>query len=180
MLLFLSMLETPEEQSRFTALYETYRYLLWYVAKDILKDRDLAEDAVQEAYLTLARHMDRVEEVNSPRTKRFLVTIVKSRAIDILRRQRRVEVTEYEDALGDAADTDALDAYLTVEFYEQLVTAIRSLDENYRVVLECRYLHEMSEKETAETLGLAEKTVNVRVWRARKKLQQVLSDYREA
>ena len=91
MLLFLSMLETPEEQSRFTALYETYRYLLWYVAKDILKDRDLAEDAVQEAYLTLARHMDRVEEVNSPRTKRFLVTIVKSRAIDILRRQRRVE-----------------------------------------------------------------------------------------
>ncbi len=174
------MLETPEEQSRFTALYETYRYLLWYVAKDILKDRDLAEDAVQEAYLTLARHMDRVEEVNSPRTKRFLVTIVKSRAIDILRRQRRVEVTEYEDALGDAADTDALDAYLTVEFYEQLVTAIRSLDENYRVVLECRYLHEMSEKETAETLGLAEKTVNVRVWRARKKLQQVLSDYREA
>lgn len=180
MLLFLSMLETPEEQSRFTALYETYRYLLWYVAKDILKDRDLAEDAVQEAYLTLARHMDRVEEVNSPRTKRFLVTIVKSRAIDILRRQRRVEVTEYEDALGDAADTDALDAYLTVEFYEQLVTAIRSLDENYRVVLECRYLHEMSERETAETLGLAEKTVNVRVWRARKKLQQVLSDYREA
>ena len=180
MLLFLSMLETPEEQSRSTALYETYRYLLWYVAKDILKDRDLAEDAVQEAYLTLARHMDRVEEVNSPRTKRFLVTIVKSRAIDILRRQRRVEVTEYEDALGDAADTDALDAYLTVEFYEQLVTAIRSLDENYRVVLECRYLHEMSEKETAETLGLAEKTVNVRVWRARKKLQQVLSDYREA
>lgn len=180
MLLFLSMLETPEEQSRFTALYETYRYLLWYVAKDILKDRDLAEDAVQEAYLTLARHMDRVEEVNSPRTKRYLVTIVKSRAIDILRRQRRVEVTEYEDALGDAADTDALDAYLTVEFYEQLVTAIRSLDENYRVVLECRYLHEMSEKETAETLGLAEKTVNVRVWRARKKLQQVLSDYREA
>lgn len=180
MLLFLSMLETPEEQGKFTRLYEKYRYLLWYVAKDILKDKDLAEDAVQEAYLTLTRHMDQVEEVDSPRTKRFLVTITKSRAIDILRRERRMDVTEYEDALGDVTDGDALDAYLAVETYEQIVTAIRNLDENYRVVLECRYLHEMTEKETAEMLGLTQKTVNVRIWRARKKLQQVLSDYREA
>ena len=180
MLLFLSMLETQEEQSKFTRLYEKYRYLLWYVAKDILKDKDLAEDAVQEAYLTLTRHMDQVEEVDSPRTKRFLVTITKSRAIDILRREKRVDVAEYEDALGDESQHDALDAYLEVESYEQLVAAIRGLNENYRVVLECRYLHEMSEKETAKALGLAEKTVNVRIWRARKKLQQVLADYREA
>lgn len=180
MLLFLSMLETQEEQSKFTRLYEKYRYLLWYVAKDILNDRDLAEDAVQEAYLTLTRHMDQVEEVDSPRTKRFLVTIVKSRAVDMLRRERRADVTEYEEALGDTPEDDALNAYLAVETYEQIVGAIRNLDENYRVVLECRYLHEMSEKETAEVLGLAQKTVNVRTWRARKKLQQVLSEYREA
>lgn len=180
MLLLLSMLETPEEQSKFTRLYEKYRYLLWYVAKDILKDKDLAEDAVQEAYLTLTRHMDQVEEVDSPRTKRFLVTITKSRAIDMLRRERRTGVTEYEEALGEALEGDALDAYLQVEGYEQIVTAIRELDENYRVVLECRYLHEMSEKETARVLGLAEKTVNVRIWRARKKLQKMLSDDWEA
>ncbi|MEY8332336.1 sigma-70 family RNA polymerase sigma factor [Lachnospiraceae bacterium 47-T17] len=180
MLLFLSMLDTPEEQSKFTRLYETYRYLLWYVAKDILKDKDLAEDAVQEAYLTLTRHMDQVEEVDSPRTKRFLVTITKSRAIDILRRERRMDMTEFADALGDAQDNDTLDAYLAVERYEQIVAAIRSLDENYRIVLECRYLHEMTERETAEALDLPQKTVNVRIWRARKKLQQVLSEYREA
>lgn len=177
MLLFLSMLETQEEQSKFTRLYEKYRYLLWYVAKDILKDKDLAEDAVQEAYLALTKHLEQVEDVDSPRTKRFLVTIVKSKAIDILRRERRADFTEYEDALGDVAEReDALDAYLQVESYERLVEAIRGLEENYRVVLECRYLHELSEKETAEVLGLAEKTVNVRTWRARKKLKQVLQD----
>ena len=162
------------------ALPISYRYLLWYVAKDILKDKDLAEDAVQEAYLTLTRHMDQVEEVDSPRTKRFLVTITKSRAIDILRRERRMDMTEFADALGDAQDNDTLDAYLAVERYEQIVAAIRSLDENYRIVLECRYLHEMTERETAEALDLPQKTVNVRIWRARKKLQQVLSEYREA
>lgn len=175
MLLFLSILETQEEKNKFTLLYEKYRYLLWYVAKDILKDKDLAEDAVQEAFLTLTGHLDHVGDVESPRTKRFLVTIVKSRAIDLLRKEKRAEFTEYEDALGDAAgENDTLDAYLQLESYERLVEAIRSLDENYRVVLECRYLHELSEKETAQVLGLAEKTVNVRTYRARNKLKQVL------
>lgn len=175
MLLFLSILETQEEKNKFTLLYEKYRYLLWYVAKDILKDKDLAEDAVQEAFLTLTGHLDHVGDVESPQTKRFLVTIVKSRAIDLLRKEKRAEFTAYEDALGDAAgENDTLDAYLQLESYERLVEAIRSLDENYRVVLECRYLHELSEKETAQVLGLVEKTVNVRTYRARNKLKQVL------
>lgn len=176
MLLFLTMLDTAEEQSKFALLYEKYRYLMWYVAKDILKDQDLAEDAVQEAFLSLTRHLDQVGEADSPRTKRFLVTIAKSRAIDLLRREKRAEFTEYEDALGNEADkNDTLDTYLQTESYEQLVETIRGLDENYRVVLECRYLHEMSEKETAELLGLAEKTVNVRTCRARKKLKEALA-----
>ena len=176
MLLCLAMLDTVEEQSKFTLLYEKYRYLMWYVAKDILKDKDLAEDAVQEAFLALTKHLDQVEEVDSPRTKRFLVTIAKSRAIDLLRREKRAEFTEYEEALGDEPDrNDTLDTYLQTESYEQLVEAIRSRDENYRVVLECRYLHELSEKETAGVLGLAEKTVNVRTYRARKKLKEVLA-----
>ena len=135
----------------------------------------MAEDAVQEAFLTLTKHLDQVEDPHSPRTKRFLVTITKSRAIDLLRKEQRAEFTEYEDALGDTRGADdTLDTYLKVEAYEQLVDAIRSLDENYRVVLECRYLHELSEKETAKVLGLAEKTVNVRTYRARNKLKQVL------
>lgn len=176
MLLFLAMLDTEEEQNKFSLLYEKYRYLMWYVAKDILKDADLAEDAVQEAFLSLARHLDQAGEADSPRTKRFLVTITKSRAIDLLRRERRAEFTEFEDALGGEPDrNDTLDTYLQTESYERLVETIRGLDENYRVVLECRYLHELSEKETAELLRLPEKTVNVRICRARKKLKEALA-----
>lgn len=176
MLLFLAMLDTEEEKDKFSRLYEKYRFLLWYVAKDILKDSYLAEDAVQEAYMTLTKHMEKVGDVDSPQTKRFLVTIVKSKAIDRLRKERRVELSEYEDALGDAKDQkDLLDEYVKEEAFDQLITAIRSLDEIYRVVLECRYLHELSEKETAKVLGLTEKNVSVRTCRARNKLKEMLA-----
>ncbi|MBO5247240.1 MAG: sigma-70 family RNA polymerase sigma factor [Eubacterium sp.] len=177
MLLFLSMLDTEEEQNKFVLLYDTYKQLLWYVANDILKDRQLAEDAVQETFLALTRHIEKVDEVHSAQTKRFLVTIVKSRAIDMLRREKRAEWIAYDDALAEEGDAgDVLDAYLQAESYDQLVEAIRSLDENDRVVLECRYLHELSEKETAALLGLAPKTVNVRIYRAKKKLKQRLQN----
>lgn len=173
MLLFLSMLDTPEERSKFTQLYENWRYLMYYVAKDILKDTNLAEDAVQEAFLTLTRHMDSVGAVDSPATKRFLVTITKSRAIDLLRR-RKEGFVEYEDALGDAAVDDVEDAYLLQEDYHRIVECIRRLDKNYRVVLECRYLHELSERETADLLGLSQKTVSVRSCRGKQKLREML------
>lgn len=175
MLLFLTMLDTVEEQELFVRLYEKYRYLLWYIAKDILKDADLAEDAVQEAYLTLTKHMDQVKADSSPETKRFLVTIVKSRAIDMLRREKRADWTEYDEALGDEpVGEDGLNSFIKKESMQELAAAIRSLDEKYRVVLELRYLHELSEKETARILGISEKTVNVRAYRARTRLQQLL------
>jgi RNA polymerase sigma-70 factor (ECF subfamily) len=175
MLIFLSMLDTPEERDKFTRLYETWRYLMYYVAKDILKDSDLAEDAVQEAFLTLIRHMEQVESVDSPRTKRFLVTITKSRAIDLLRRRRADEV-EYEDALGDDAlgYEDVEEQFFSKEDYHRIVDGIRRLDENYRIVLECRYLHELSERETADLLGVSQKTVSVRSYRAKQKLREML------
>lgn len=173
MLLFLSMLDTAEEQHIFTHLYETYRHLMWYVARDILKDDALAEDAVQEAFLTLTRHIGKVRGAGSAETKRFLITIVKSRALDLLRRERNTE--SFDEAIGvDTGAEDSLHTYLQAEAYEQLVETIRALDENYRVVLECRYLHELSEKETAQVLGITPKTVSVRCFRAKQQLRRLL------
>ena len=80
MLLYLSMLDTQTEKEKFTEIYEQYQHFCWYVANGILNDAHLAEDAVQETFLALTRHLDRVEQVDSPRTRKFLMTIVKSKA----------------------------------------------------------------------------------------------------
>lgn len=48
------------------------------------------------------------------------------------------------------------------------------LDEKYRLVFELRYLHELTDKEIAGILEISPKTANVRIYRARKKLQELL------
>ena len=64
---------------------------------------------------------------------------------------------------SDAAGGDLLDQYLKQENYERILQAIRQLDEIYRIVFEYKYLHELSDQEIAELLGVTSKVVNVRI-----------------
>lgn len=173
MFLFLALLDSPEEQEKFTEIYEQYRHFMWYVANQKLQDEHLAEDAVQEAFFALIRHLDKVEDVHSPRTKKFLATIVRSKAVDILRKTKPTE--ELEDYLSEGRDdTDILEQYLTKENYNYLVSCILELDDSYRVIFEYKYMYQMADTQIGDILGISAKNVNVRYFRARKKLQEMI------
>lgn len=48
--IYLAMLDTPEEKSKFEVLYKEYRSTMYNHAYGILKDKHLAEDAVHNAF----------------------------------------------------------------------------------------------------------------------------------
>ena len=87
-MIFLMMIDTSEDKRKFTVLYEKYRHLMQKVAADVLNDRFLAEDAVHNAFVSLAAHMDKIGNPDSLQTKRYLITITKNAAIDIYRKKR--------------------------------------------------------------------------------------------
>lgn len=173
MLLFLALLDSPEEQEKFKEIYEQYRHFMWYIAHQKLQDEHLSEDAVQEAFFALTRHLDKIEDVHSPRTKKFLATIVRSKAVDILRKSSTTEELEdYQSA--DKSQGDMLEQYLKKENYNYLVSCILELDDKYRVIFEYKYLYQMSDEQIGDMLGITAKNVNVRYFRARKKLQEMI------
>lgn len=178
MLLFLIMLDSDEDRSKFVQLYHKYRYFLWYLARERLQDDHLAEDAVQETFLALTHHIDKVGCVESAVTRNFLATIVKNKATDLWRKRQGI-MEEKEASPKQEAEVfgeDVLDQYLVKESYERILQAIQKLDEIYRVVFELKYLHELSDREIADLLGVTPKVVNVRIFRARKKLQNLLRE----
>lgn len=59
MLVYLAMIEGPEERSKFEQIYEKYRALMFYRAKQILRDDRDAEDAVHEAFVRVANHIEK-------------------------------------------------------------------------------------------------------------------------
>ncbi|MBR4020017.1 MAG: sigma-70 family RNA polymerase sigma factor, partial [Firmicutes bacterium] len=73
--LYLTLIDTDEDKIRFAKLYEQYRHLMFYIAKEILQDEHLSEDAVQEAFLRIAKNFHKVGEILCPETRNFTVII---------------------------------------------------------------------------------------------------------
>lgn len=89
MLAYLQLIDSPEEQSRFEELYITYRELMFHVAKGILGNDQDAEDAVHDAFLSIAKNFDKISTADRHKTKAFVVIVVENKAINIYHHKRR-------------------------------------------------------------------------------------------
>ena len=86
---YLAMLETEEDQRRFTRLYEAYEKKVYAVSLRILGDPTRAEDAAQQTWFQLLRNWERVSALPWEETEGYAVTAAKNCALDILRAERR-------------------------------------------------------------------------------------------
>lgn len=165
------------QRDKFTELYNTYRYTMLYVANSILKNQSEAEDAVHDAFLKILEMIAQIGEVNCSKTKSLIVIIVKNKAIDRFRREKRTEqqpLEEYEYTLADE-ESDPGDIVIGRQGYERLVAAIGSLGDKYQSALELKYIHGYSNSEIARILDIEPKTVNMRLYRAKGKLREILA-----
>ena len=92
-MIILMMVDTPEQKRKFAELYERYRYLMFKIAVDILHEHHLAEDALQEAFVRVAKHMECIGQLEETATKRYLITITKNAAL--AEQGKSMEQTEY-------------------------------------------------------------------------------------
>jgi RNA polymerase sigma-70 factor (ECF subfamily) len=134
----------------------------------------LAEDAVSEAYIRIFRNLDKIEDVDSPRSAAFMVTIARNCALTLLGKNRH-EAAE-EEVLEETADPlnieeTVLDALAAEEVYALL----DKLDEQLRNIFILKYAYDLPHGEIAAQLGLTENNVTVKLHRAKKKLSGLLS-----
>lgn len=62
MIIYLQMLETPEEKSKFEQLYLEYKGLMFHVAYEILHNEQDAEDAVHQAFVKIAENIKKIDD----------------------------------------------------------------------------------------------------------------------
>ena len=80
-----------EQKLKAEQLYIKYWHLMCHVAMEILQNSADAEDAVQQAFLYLLLHMDKLEDIDSPSTKAYVSLTAKHRVIDPYRSRLRCE-----------------------------------------------------------------------------------------
>jgi len=163
---FLAVLESEADRKRFAELYEQYHGLIEKTAIRILKNQQDAEDAVQNTFVQIIRHFEKVFEIECKNLPFWIISIVKNESLMILRKKGRVVQFEAWDDISVEAES--------VSEYNELVRLFSKLPETYRAALEMRVLLDYSGKEIAQKLGISESAVNTRISRGRALLKEIV------
>lgn len=158
-----------DRQASFGALCESLRPELLRFAFWLGRNRQLAEDVVQEALLRAWKSYDTLEDES--RAKSWLLTIVRRELARTFER-RRPEVADL-DALV-AAESGVLAAADEGEDVRDMREALFRLEDEYREPLVMQVLMGYSTKEIAEMMGLQQGAVLTRLFRARARLRRAL------
>lgn len=149
------------------------------LALQILRNPDDALDCAQDGLLRFFGSIHRLE-AGRP-VKPWLLTIVRNRARDLLRRKRVRRHESLEPADPDAPPRQILDskpgpAALAErrELQERVWTALGRLPDNHREILVLRDYQDLRYAEIARLLSIPVGTVMSRLHRARKALRDVL------
>lgn len=86
---YLSLLDTPEEKSKFEQLYLLYRQDMFKLAYGILENKYDTEDAVHEAFMRVMKKLTKISEINCPQTHAYLLIIVKNVALKIIKNEQK-------------------------------------------------------------------------------------------
>lgn len=169
MIIMLSqIIEKKEDQSKFELLYLEYSQMMYHVAKKILKSREDAEDAVQSAFIKIAKNIDKIPASPfSQRTRNLVITIVKNTALDIARKNSRENVLPLIDE--NIASQNMLD-----ETEEALTACILQLPEMQQNVIYLKYIYGYTIKEISAMLNISLANAQKIEQRAKQNLRKLL------
>ena len=142
----LAALESDKDRQKFIEIYEQYHNQMERIAIRILKEQRDVEDAVQNAFMQMIRHFEKIFEIPCEELPFWIISIVKNESRIILRKNQRTVPMENWDGFIKSIDD--------IIGYTELVDLFTRLPETYRSVLELKMLHGYSNMNAQQNFPL--------------------------
>lgn len=174
MLIYFMALDTEEERIKFVKIYDAYRDRMHYTANIILKDELNAEDMVHDTFLTLTEYLDRINEEDAVGTWNYIVTILKNKCYNFLKKNKKLNLVENEEVFERSSGTHSLVEHKLIkeEANVFLNMLIRELRYPYKEVIYLQYYDKLNSREIAEILEISPANVRKISSRAKEKLKK--------
>lgn len=147
-------------------LIERYHQNLFAVAFNVCKNREDAEEVVQDAFIQY--HLKRLDFQSEEHIRAWLIRVTINKAKNAARTFWRRHRTSLEETMA-ALNFDDQES-------EQLFEAVMALPQKYRILVHLFYYEDYSVHEMAELLSLSESNVKTRLSRARAMLRDTLKE----
>ncbi|MDR0813716.1 MAG: sigma-70 family RNA polymerase sigma factor [Oscillospiraceae bacterium] len=172
---YLSIIDDPQQKSEFEKLYSAHRTAALRAAMIVTGGNTaIAEDALHDTFMKIIDGWEKFFRRPCNNWRSLIVIMVKNRAIDILRREKKLISFDENIADIDSESEDLAAVLQNQERFDFLVDCVAEIPEYYRIPLELRCYHEMSNTEIAEVLGVEYSNVTLRISRAKAKLRKII------
>lgn len=162
------------DQQAFSQLYLRYqpklvRYCARVLRDDLAQAADLVDDAMFDIWRSAGSFAGR------SKASTWIYSIARNKVISWLRKTSEVELEDESilEALIDPSATPHEELAMD-DVKQHLLRQMDHLSDEHREVLRLTYFEDLSIKEVADLLGIAENTVKTRMFYARKRMAQLL------
>jgi RNA polymerase sigma-70 factor (ECF subfamily) len=164
------------KRSAQSALYRAYSSVMLAVCMRYARDRDEAEDILQEAFLKIFQHIGTYRKEGS--FEGWMKRIMINHALNYYRKNRKLPFHEDiesidETKIMESTEKQTFDAPISAE---KLLVLIQMLPPGYRMVFNMYVFEEYSHKEISETLSISENTSKTQLLKARRMLRNKLTE----
>ena len=169
---------SAEQRKTLTLIYRHYYSQMYKTAYAVLRNKQDAEDAVQEAFYRVCLTAEVFAQPHSETTAALIYTYTRNVVINHYHKKKRRTAM-----LSDGCDTNCivddqgydLDLLMVKEEDRARVRrAVDALDPHYREVILLKYFENKKNTEIAAILGLGQNVVNGRIYRAKKMLRKLI------
>lgn len=175
MLQFLLTLSDESDHEKIEHIYDTYHdYMLRFAvskfhASGRANFRYDAEDAVQNAFVKIVKHINRIDFSRDDQDiKSYCLSILCNEIYNVMEDNRKF--FDFNEELYSKNEYNFVEELEMQETYDEVVKAIEALDEKYSSTLYLALCDEMSIKQISKLMGISTKTVYTRLSRGKKLL----------
>ena len=147
-----------KEEEGFTHLFNAWYEALVYYAFAIVKQRETAEDLVENAFVKLWQSNETFDSATN--LKKYLYFILHNACIDVLRREKVKALSQNElKMIAPTVIPSHFDKVVWAEALARVHKTLESLPPNYATIFRKYYYEQKSLQQIAEEMGLSISTV---------------------
>lgn len=163
----LAVLETEEQRNELSEIYQKYSGCFYSIAMSKLHNKQDAEEAIQEAFLSIAKNPDCFFNITRENRLSYINVIIRNASFRIWNRKNKIRANETELRSDVADKTFSFDEKLCSDLTrEEIYDFIDTLPELSKEALYLRIHLQMKYSDIAVELGITEDAVKKRITRA--------------
>lgn len=156
-------------------IYELHAKQMYNVSYRIVKDQMLAEDIIQEAFISAFKRLKSFKREVA--FSSWLRKIVINKSLDEIRRQK-VKFTEIKDEQLSEELIENEENTNKAELFKLLKKELYNLPDGYRIILSLYYLEGYDHEEISQILGITSSTSRSQLTRAKRVLSKRMTSYK--